>query len=209
MHMMSVPERSAERDAAIDALLPHVPSRAWTRAGLVAALREQGRPPEDARLLFPGGTSDLIETFLDLADRRMEAAAAERNIGALRVPERVRTVIALRLEQQRPHWEAVRRAVAWLMIPGNAALAWRCTARTVDAIWYAAQDRSADFSWYTKRATLTPIYVATLLYWLRDGSGDDAGTLAFLDRRLAGVARIGRLRRRTESVLSRCARRAA
>jgi ubiquinone biosynthesis protein COQ9 len=77
------------------------------------------------------------------------------------------------------------------------------TARTVDAIWHAAGDRSTDFSWYTKRAILGAVWAATLLYWLRDTSEDDAATLAFLDRRLAGVARFGSLRRRAEAAISR------
>ena len=81
-----------------------------------------------------------------------------------------------------------------------------CTARTVDAIWHAAGDRSADFSWYTKRAILAAVYSATVLYWLRDTSEDDAATLAFLDRRLAGVGRIGRLRGRVEAALGRACR---
>ena len=76
-------------------------------------------------------------------------------------------------------------------------------ARTIDAIWHAAGDRSADFSWYTKRAILTPIYAATLLYWLRDDSFDDEATLAFLDRRLAAIGRIGKLRRRVEGLVDR------
>ena len=101
----------------------------------------------------------------------------------------MRAVIALRLEQNRPHKEAIRRALALLALPGHARLAARCTARTVDAIWHAAGDRSADFSWYTKRAILAAVYGATVLYWLRDSSEDDAATLAFLDRRLAGVGR--------------------
>jgi ubiquinone biosynthesis protein COQ9 len=75
-------------------------------------------------------------------------------------------------------------------------------ARSVDAIWYAAGDTSADFSWYTKRCILTGVYTATLLFWLRDSSEEDAATLAFLDRRLAGVGRIGALRRRAENTLS-------
>jgi ubiquinone biosynthesis protein COQ9 len=70
------------------------------------------------------------------------------------------------------------------------------TARTVDSIWHAAGDRSADFSWYTKRAILASVYGTTLLYWLRDMSEDDEDTLAFLDRRLAGVGRIGKARAR-------------
>ena len=82
-------------------------------------------------------------------------------------------------------------------------LAAACTARTVDAIWQAAGDRSADLSWYTKRAILAAVYGATLLYWLRDSSDDDAATFRFLDRRLAGVGRIGSARRRVEAAVGR------
>ena len=99
--------------------------------------------------------------------------------------------------------EAVRRALAVLALPGNAAVAAACTARSVDAIWQAAGDRAADFSWYTKRAILAGVYTATVLFWLRDDGTDDAATLAFLDRRLADVRRIGGLRGRASAALGR------
>ena len=201
--MIAAPERSAERDAAIDALLPNVPFDGWTYLALRRGLVSIGVAPEEAELLFPGGAPDMIEAFCDLADRRMEQAAAARDWGEARLPARVRAVIASRLEQNRPYKEAVRRAMGVLALPRNAKLAATCTGRTVDAAWHAAGDRSADFSWYTKRAILTAIYGATLLFWLRDSSEGDAATLAFLDRRLAGVGRIGQVRRRADTMLGR------
>ncbi len=196
--MITPPERSPERDAAIDALLIRVPSQGWTRAALRGALADIGADPQDAALLFPGGAADLVEAFIDLTDRRMEEAAAAPGFADLRVPARVRALIAHRLALLRPHREAVRRALAVLAMPRHAALAARCAARTVDAIWHAAGDRSADFSWYTRRASLGVIYAATLLFWLRDFSEDEAATLAFLDRRLAGIGRVAALRKRIE-----------
>jgi ubiquinone biosynthesis protein COQ9 len=74
---------------------------------------------------------------------------------------------------------------------------------TVDGIWYAAGDASTDFSFYTKRATLAGIYAATLMYWLEDRSEDFADTRAFIDRRLADVALVGKLRGRVEGELQR------
>jgi len=201
--MIAAPERSAERDAAIEALLPSVPFDGWTSRGLRTALRSIGAEPDDAEMLFPGGAADMVGAYCDLADRRMEAEAATRDMTDMRVPTRVRTVLAIRFEQNRPHKEAVRRAFAVLSLPGNARLAALTAARTVDAVWHAAGDTSADFSWYTKRAILAGVYSTTLLYWLRDTSDDDSPTLAFLDRRLAGVARIGRLRRRIDGIASR------
>ncbi len=201
--MVHAPERSPERDAATAAMLPHVPFDGWTFRALRMGLRDIGVPADEAELLFPGGTADMIEAFCDWADRGMEAEAATLDLAARRLHERVRAVIALRLERNRPHKEAIRRALALLALPSHIRLAAACTARTVDAIWHAAGDRSADFSWYTKRAILTAVYGATLLYWLRDSGDDDVATLAFLDRRLAGVGRIGGLRRRAEQALTR------
>lgn len=183
------PERSPERDAAIEALLPWVDLRGWT----VAALVEAAGP--DADLLFPGGAADMVECYCDLADRQMEADAGSLAMEGLRTPDRVRAVVAARFARQAVNKGAVRRALGVLAMPGRAGLAARCTARTVDAIWHAAGDRAADFSWYTKRATLAGVYGVTLLYWLRDESEGGVGTLGFLDRRLAGVGRLGRLRR--------------
>jgi ubiquinone biosynthesis protein COQ9 len=199
--MIAPPERMPERDAAILGMLPNVAFDGWTKRALRAGVRDAGLPADEADLLFPLGSVDMIETFCDLADRRMEEAAA--GLPETKLSARVRAVIALRLEQNRPYKEAIRRGLAVLALPQNARAAAKCTARTVDAIWHAAGDRSADFSWYSKRGILAVVYSATLLYWLRDTSEDDADTLAFLDRRLAGAGRIGRLRGRADALLAR------
>jgi ubiquinone biosynthesis protein COQ9 len=173
-----------------------VPFDGWTETALRNALLALGRSPDEARLLFPNGSAEMIEAYAALADLRMEqAAAADPALLAGGVPARVRALIALRLRQAAADRQAVRRAMAWLALPRNAALAARITARTVDAIWHAAGDTAADFSWYTKRGILAGVYGATLLFWLLDDSEDGAATLAFLDRRLADVGRIGKLRR--------------
>jgi len=186
--MIRPPERLPERDAAIEAMLPNVPFEGWTTRALRAGLLTAGMPEDETTLLFPGGAADMIEVFCDLADRRMIEAAAL--LTETKLTARVRAVISLRLAMNRPHKEAIRRALSVLALPGNARTAAAITARTVDAIWYAAGDRSADFSWYTKRAILTAVYGATLLFWLRDVSEDDEETRAFIDRRLSGVGRL-------------------
>jgi ubiquinone biosynthesis protein COQ9 len=201
--MIAPPERGPERDAALVAMLPNVPFDGWSRRALSMGLAELGAPTDEADLLFPGGAVAMVEAFCDLADRQMSDGAAALDLADKGLTARVRAVIALRLAQQQPHKEAVRRALAVLALPMHARHAAACTARTVDAIWRAAGDRSADFSWYTKRAILTAVYGATLLFWLRDRTEDDAATLAFLDRRLAGIGQFGTLRGRATAALRR------
>jgi ubiquinone biosynthesis protein COQ9 len=188
-------ERSEERDAAIRAALPHVPALGWTGAALAAGLKDLGLDPLEAEWLFPRGAIEAVEVWADLTDRELEAAAAAEDIPSRRVPERIRRVIALRLEMLEPHKEAVRRALALQSLPWNIPTALRMAARTADAMWAAAGDTSADFSWYTRRATLAGIYGATLAFWLQDDEPGFPATLAFLDRRLAELARVRRPRR--------------
>lgn len=189
-------ERSAERDAALAAMLPHVPRLGWGVPALRAGLAATGGNPDAAAWLFPRGAVGMVEAWADLADREMAAGAAARNIGMLRVSQRIRALIALRLEQQAPHKEAVRRALALLALPWNAPAAARATARTVDAMWLAAGDSSADISFYTRRATLAGVFAATLAFWMQDPDPEMEATLAFLDRRLEDVARLNRPRRK-------------
>jgi ubiquinone biosynthesis protein COQ9 len=199
--MIQPPERLPERDAAIEAMLPNVPFDGWTIRALRSGLAAAGLPEDEAEILFPGGVADMIAVFCDLADRRMTEAAMA--LTETRLSARVKAVIALRLSANRPHKEAIRRALAVLALPGYTRTAAAITARTVDAIWHAAGDRSADFSWYTKRALLTVIYGATLLFWLHDTSEDDSDTMVFIERRLRGVGRLSRVRGRASSILDR------
>ena len=109
-----------ERDAAIEAMLPHVPFDGWTRRALARGLAEIGAPADEVELLFPGGAAAMVEAFCDLADRRMSDGAAALDLADQGLTKRVRAVIALRLAQTSPHKEAVRRAVAVLALPMHA-----------------------------------------------------------------------------------------
>jgi len=185
--MEAGPDREA-RDAALDAILPLVPLYGWQGKAIAEGLRDAGMAPEDAEWMFPRGAISAIEAWMDLADRRMEAAGLAADLAGMRTHERVRFLIKARLEAAEPHRDALRAALSVLAMPWNAPIAARSLARSVSAIWYAAGDKSADFSWYTRRATLAGIYSATLAFWL-SGRGDGLGAaLDFLDRRLADHA---------------------
>ena len=146
--------------------------------------------------LFPGGAGEAIRLFSALADQSMADRMAGAELDGLGVSVRITMAIRLRIEALTPHWEAARRAAGFLAMPQNATLALDCLSRTVNAIWRAAGDRSTDFSYYTKRATLTGVYGATLLYWLDDASEGSEQSWAFLDRRIEDTARVHRLRGR-------------
>jgi len=186
-------ERSEARDRAVRAMLPIAATEGWNWGTLRAGLAAAGDDPALAESHFPRGPAGAVAAWIDLTDCEMEAAAAaEVDLGSLRTPDRIRRVVELRLAAPAPHKRALRRAGSLLALPWNLGLALETAARTASAIWYAAGDSSADFSWYTRRASLGAIYAATLAYWLRDDDPDTADALAFFDRRLADLARLQR-----------------
>ena len=187
-------EQNPGRDAAIRAMLPIAAREGWNARTLRLGLAAAGEDPALAGSHFPTGPAGAITAWSDLADRDMAAAVAAEGLPG-RTPQRIRRLLELRLAAVAPHKAALRRALSLLALPWNAPLALAATARTVDAMWYAAGDSAADFSWYTKRATLAAIYGATLAFWLRDDDPGLDAALDFLDRRLGGLARLGKMRR--------------
>lgn len=191
---MSMADPTADRkDALLEAMLPDIAFDGWSTSCLRQAGETLGLDHGAVQILFPGGPREAAQWLDDWADRKMLAALAARDLPALKIRERVAAGIMARLAALGPYQDAVRRAIALEASPAGALQAARSVYRTVDAIWYAAGDTSADFNFYTKRSLLAAAYAPTMLYWLNDRSENAMDTKAFLDRRLAEVLRLPRL----------------
>lgn len=173
------------KEMLLAAALPHVPFDGWSAATLAAAVTDSRLDGRLARALFPRGGVDLAVAYHKSGDARMAEALAAADLGALRFRDRIAHAVLLRLEGADK--ELVRRGSALFALPQHAAEGAALIWGTADAVWRALGDRSADLNWYTKRATLSAVYGATVLFWLGDTSEGHADTRAFLDRRIEGV----------------------
>ena len=180
-----------ERRRILKAALGHAAFDGWAVA-LTRAVSDCGYDRSMAARAFPGGTAELIEFYMAESDREMLAALAELDLDELRIRERIARAVRTRLEAVAGQREAIRRALAFQMLPGQNARALRGLYRTVDAIWRACGDTATDFNFYTKRMLLAGVQTSTLLYWLGDRSEGHADTWSFLDRRIGDVMRIGK-----------------
>jgi ubiquinone biosynthesis protein COQ9 len=189
------------KDALLLAALDAASEQGFTEAALATAAAMVGVGPREIHDAFPKGPASLAEAFSHWADARMEAGMAHDP--ATRMRERVTQAVRGRIEVLTPHKQAVRRAAAFLALPQHAPLAARLTLRTVDAMWKAAGDRATDFSYYTKRAMLSGVYGATLLYWLSDSSPGHEASWRFLDHRIEDVMRIEKFRGTARDALAK------
>jgi ubiquinone biosynthesis protein COQ9 len=193
---MSTASREEQRDQLLEAALVHVPFDGWSRRSLFAGARDLGIEPGLVRRLFPRGGDDLLAQLERWADRRMLAQVEVDALAAMRIRERIGTLVRARLEALAPHREAMRRAVAARLLPGNALAGWASLWRTVDLMWSVAGDKADDYSYYTKRSLLAAVWTSTFLFWLEDRSDSMRDSWAFLERRIGDVMQIGALRAR-------------
>ncbi|MEM6267580.1 MAG: COQ9 family protein, partial [Pseudomonadota bacterium] len=126
----------------------------------------------------------------------MEAEWPAEKLGELKIRERIRTLVAFRLEAVTDIDEAVRRALTIMAMPQNAPRSLQLGWNTADLIWRLAGDTSTDYNHYTKRAILSGIYSATLAVFINDDSEGKARTYEFLDRRIDGVMRFEKFKAR-------------
>lgn len=185
------------------ALAPDIAASAifdgWNETALLAAADMAGVDPDIARLAFPadapgGRPMAMIAAWIASVDQAMEAEWPAERLATLKIRERIRTLVAFRLEAVAHIDEAVRRALAVMAQPQNAARALKLGWRSADIMWRLAGDTATDYNHYTKRAILAGIYSATLAVFVNDDSEGKAETYAFLDRRIDGVMRFEKLK---------------
>lgn len=173
-------------DVLLDAALNHVVFDGWTDATFDAAVADSGCDPVVARALYPRGAVDLAAAFHTRGDARMVAYLAKTDLSELRYRDRIAAAVRYRLESIEDK-EAVRRAMSLFALPYHAPEGIRLIWGTVDQIWNALGDTSDDVNWYSKRATLSGVYSATVLFWLGDDSEGHTASWEFLDRRIDDV----------------------
>ena len=176
----------------LEAALVHVPFDGWSDKTLVAASADAGIATGLAKSLFPRGGVDLALAYHARGDAQMVAQLAETDLSALRFRDRIAKAARLRLELA--DRELVRRGTTLFSLPTHAADGARAIWGTADAIWTALGDTSDDLNWYTKRASLSAVYGATVLYWLGDDSSGHQATWDFLDRRIDQVMQVEKLK---------------
>jgi ubiquinone biosynthesis protein COQ9 len=168
----------------------------WSHEAVATAAAELGVNPDVAAYAFPDGAMDLIAAWIVHVDAEMAKAQSAEALAELPVHKRIRRLLQFRLEVITGQEEALRRALAIMAMPQNTPRSLRLGWHSADTMWLLAGDTATDYNHYTKRAILAGVYAATLAIFVDDKSEGKADTLAFLDRRLAGIGRFEKFKAR-------------
>lgn len=169
----------------LDTALTLVKQLGWTRNALETAATQLGLSPAIAGS-FPRGAAHLVETFNQNCNKKLRELLSERKeeIEEMEDKDRLALGVQLRLEMIIEYLDSWPDALALQAHPSEVAYSLRNYGIIADIIWRTAGDKSVDFTWYTKRAALSGIYISTELFLLTDKSDGYKETWRFLENRL-------------------------
>ncbi|RKU44487.1 Ubiquinone biosynthesis protein coq9, mitochondrial [Coniochaeta pulveracea] len=172
--------------ALLRAAYAHVPQHGFSAESLALGARDIGLLDISTNLL-PNGDFDLIRYHL-FTQREALVEKSRGLQGSVR--DRVFELTWLRLLGNREVVGRWQEALAIMAQPSYVPASLSALHELVDDIWYLAGDVSVDPSWYTKRASLSAIYVSAELFMTDDRSAGFEETKAFLRRRFDEVGEL-------------------
>ncbi len=176
-------------DRVIDAALAFAEEGSWETVRLHAVAARLGVTLDDLRRIFRE-KEDLVEAFFDRADEAMLHAAEAPGFVDLPTRVRLQRVIMAWLDALAPHRRVTRQMIAGKLEPGHLHIQIPGLLRISRTVQWMREAAYRDAS-YLRRAleevATTSIYLATFVYWMRDGSPDSTDTRRFLER-LLGIA---------------------
>ncbi len=177
-----------EQKLIVDELIKVVPFEGISDATLLKACTNLNLANSFCK--FQNGIYSALEYIAENLNSSMEAELRNSNLEDMKVRERVKLAIQIRLSNyaKLPNYrECLKNVLSFSILPQNTYFSSKLLYKTVSTIWYGIYDQSTDFNYYTKRAILAGVYLSTILFFINDYSEDFVDTLSFLDRRINNV----------------------
>ena len=161
--------------------------------GLIKSNKLSEIEKDSIRNLFNNDLVNIIQEFNIYLDNEMKENFKKSKSKNLRIPDKIKSQIILRLKVANKFKEAVRISLGMMALPKNSKIALNMLYKTCDIIWRDCGDKSTDFSFYTKRLILSGVYSSTLSYWLNESNFTKVEE--FLQRRLDNVSNFGKIKK--------------
>ncbi len=147
----------------------------------------------DVILIFPNGYKSIINFALTELNLKVENEIRKSNLISLSTGKRIKKILITKLKYLNKDKKFYKKTFNHLLLPQNSKEMKKNLYKTIDDMWYLAGDDSTDFSFYTKRLTLSVIYINCLFVFYNKGL-DDAE--ANIDKNLKKISKIPKLKER-------------
>jgi ubiquinone biosynthesis protein COQ9 len=177
----------------------------WGKQTLEKAAAEAGMEPTYISVIFPGGIEEFTAEFVNLCNEEAFTKADQNGFDKLRTTQKVEELIYQRIKTYHDklgNLEAVKKFAAYSANPLHLPDSLKNIYSFSSDVWYRIGDRSTDFSFYTKRLSLSTIYTKSMLYSLSDKSNNLELTRKFIQKSIDGLMKINKLKQKMKDIIN-------
>ena len=189
--------KTLENQVLNEAYEKYVPSRGFTNEAVQLASKDLGLNGNSTNAMFnfTSSTKDMqMELILfhlkkcrqELEDLRSSEAFQEQ-AKCLSETERLRSLIQYRLKLNEPIIKHLPNVLGHMIQPMNFMTSMRELHNLSDDITHYAGDRSIDFAWYSKRASISGLFIQSEVFMINDKSAAFQDTYEFVDSKLKEI----------------------
>ena len=189
------------RDQIFQEAKPHIISNGWNEDLFNKISKFSKFNYNEIHSLFPMGYVSMLEIYLEEINKKMTKSSKNLNLKNLKTHERIRELLILRLNIMLQEKKLVSKTFFYLLFPFNFKLATANLYKTVDLMWFLAEDNSTDFNFYTKRSILASIYLTTLIHFINNDNLQE--TIDVLDKQLFRVSKIPIIKKKTKKLFKK------
>lgn len=182
------------RDAIVDAALMRAEQTSWEAVRLHDLATVLGVTLDEVRAHFRE-KEEIVDAWFDRADSAMLRDADKEDFRGLPTRQRLERAIMTWLGALARHRRETRQMIWNRLEPGHLHFQFNGLLRVSRTVQWLREAAGCDakLPWRAFEETaLTGIYLATLMYWLRDDSQDAVRTRAFLARQIERADRLAR-----------------
>ena len=166
-----------------------MPLFGWSEEAVRASISQLNLSPS-LLSLFPSPVSALISHFHSLATANSLSALSQIPPHSLSTSEMLLRGLTLHLQQHLPYLAHLPQLIGLSLTHDRVGSTLSDVAEYVDRLWYAIGDEAVDMGWYSKRAVVSGVYIASALHLATDRSAGQRDTWAFLERRLREAEKV-------------------
>ena len=147
----------------------------------------------DLLICFNNDYKEILKFSLIILNKNHESKVKKLNISNFPTGKKIKRILMEKLYILNNDKIFYKKTFYHMILPQNANIMKKNLFISVDNIWYLAGDNSTDFNFYTKRITLTGVYINSL-YLLFNKDINEAELS--IDKNLKKLSRIPKIKER-------------
>lgn len=197
-------KKNQNKEKLLARFIENTPFIGWNIENLEKSCEELELGHDYHEIIFPAGLHDISQYISDECNKNSFKKLEKQDLNNLRISEKVEIALHTKIMEYHNflgNKEALKKFLGYSIAPTNIGNSSKNIFNFSNDVWRMLEDKSTDFSYYTKRLSMSGIYSKAFLYSISDESPELENTRKFLKRTIDGLMKFHKLKSKVLNLL--------